>query len=58
MKRNIFVVAVIFSLTVLFTACKDAKKEEMKIDLTSRENLPTKAYRFPALSLLKKTEKK
>ena len=32
MKRNIFVVAVIFSLTVLFTACKDTKKEEMKIE--------------------------
>ncbi len=36
----------------------DSGKEEIEIDMTSRENMQIKAYRFPALSLLKKTEKK
>ncbi|NOR27234.1 MAG: hypothetical protein GQ540_01765 [Lutibacter sp.] len=30
MKKTIFVFAAIFSMTVLFTACKETKKEEVK----------------------------
>jgi hypothetical protein len=33
MKKSIFVFAAIFSFTVLFTACKETKKEEVKEDV-------------------------
>ena len=32
MKKSIFVLAAIFSFTVLFTACKETKKEEVKVE--------------------------